>query len=437
MNMLNRINKPFLILFFLLLPARAQCSGDTYYKISVLSLFKPKQVKVYNHRSKPPVETLILQVNGKPHNDYYIGTKSRFDVLLNENDLVISVVDEVGKAAKKKTVDKGSVISFLTRDTKKSFNKYIVETGEKASKKYEGILEITSVGDTLQITLTAKEEDIVASVTESEIGGYSSFEALKAQAVLARTFLHVNSLPAASTHKNNLLANKLISYNARHKDEDYDFCDTTHCQFYKGSIEPDSKAFKAADETKGEIVTYDGAPIYPYYFSACGGYTAKVSTIWGAEDKSYPYLKPVKCDRCAESKFYRYERVIKRAELDKIFLQKDDKSLDVKVGKYDDNKHWVDSVSIVSLEYKNSIKGDKFRLSIGRALGWNRLPSNAFEIKKEGDSFKISGKGFGHGVGLCQTGADKMARSGHDYKDIINHYFYRVKIQKLITAPND
>jgi stage II sporulation protein D len=405
--------------------------------MSVLSLFKPKEVKVYNIQPEPHYKSLVLQIDGLPHHEYFIGTKSRFDVRLNENDIVILVVGEDGKTVKKKTVDKSSVVSFITQDKKRYYNKYIVEIDKKVSKRYEGILEITSIGDTLQITLSAKEEDIVASVTESEIGSYSSFEALKAQAVLVRTFLHVNSLHANSTHENNLPANKLISYNARHKDKDYDFCDTTHCQFYKGSIEPGSKAFKAAVETKGEIITYDGAPIYPYYFSACGGYTAKVSTIWGAEDKSYPYLKPVKCDRCTGSKFYRYERKVKIAELADIFLQKDDKSLGVKVNKYDDNKHWVDSVSIVSLEYQNSIKGDKFRLSVGRALGWNRLPSNAFTIKKEGDSFKISGKGFGHGVGLCQTGADKMAGSGADYKDIIKHYFSRVKIQKLITVPND
>lgn len=425
------------------MPANALCNRDTYYRISILSLFKPKHVKIYNGRQEPPVETLILQVNGKPYNGYFIDSNSRFDVSVSENGIVISVVGEDGKILKKVTVDKNFTISFITQNKKKSFNKYVIGIGEKKVRKsYEGILEITYVDGILQIILTAKEEDIVASVTDSEIGSYSSFEALKAQAVLVRTFLHTNSLPANRLSSNNQFANKkpdenLINYNTRHKNEDYDFCDTTHCQFFKGSVEPESKAFEAAKETKGEIITYDDTPIYPYYFSTCGGYTAKVSTIWGADDSSYPYIKSVRCDRCSGSEFYRYERKIKAEKLADIFLQKDDKSIDVKVGKYGENNHWVDNVIIKAKDFEQTMKGDKFRLTVGRALGWNKIPSNSFEIKKEGDSFKISGKGFGHGVGLCQNGADNMAQSGADYKDIINYYFSEVEIQNLLTMPND
>lgn len=404
---MNKKIKLLILIFILTLPADIFGSEGKYFSVSVLSLYKPAEVSVYSYADEP----VVLTIDGKPYYEYFITKGNSFDVRKEGDKIIVSVAELSSEAVKKISVSSSSSLGFSTQDTKSLYNKYAIKVRDDVKKDYEGVLEVTYADDSFLITLKAEREGLVRAITESEAGSYSEYEMLKVQSVLTRTFLYANE--------------------GRHKNEGFDFCDTTHCQFYKNGGAGSKKVAKAVEETKGEIITYNGVPISPYYFSTCGGHTTNISTVWGADDGLYPYIKPVECDHCSDSKFYRYQRRLDRSVLSKIFLDKDDDEFDIKVEKLDKNGIWVDTVTITATDHKTTLKADKFKSRIGRSLGWNELPSGSFLITKEGDRFLIEGNGLGHGVGLCQNGGNKMAGTRVEYKKIIAHYYYGVAIENI------
>ncbi len=187
---------------------------------------------------------------------------------------------------------------------------------------------------------------------------------------------------------------------------------------------------KQLKRREGEILRDSGGNVVDSYFSAsCGGATANMGTLWGGS--APPYLRGVRDDYCLNEPHHSWTDIISHADLLKA-LQSDRRT---NVGGKLDNVTVVrrdqsDRAELIALEgdRRVTISGWEFKIVVGRALGWNLLKSSRFEIVRSGPNFVFRGKGFGHGLGLCQEGAHVMAARGASYNQILAKYFPTTRI---------
>lgn len=270
-----------------------------------------------------------------------------------------------------------------------------------SSREYKGSLEARADRGELVLVNEVAAYDYLASVTGGEMVAGASLEALKAQAVLCRTFMRGCS---------------------RHEDEDWDFCDLTHCQSYKGLAGVTTQSRRAVAETEGQVLTYEGELCEVYYHSTSGGKTAEASSIW--DDISAPYLVSVEDPCCSASPHYAWESSltcgqIARAlglphvsDLEVLTITADERVAQIKVS-------GSDSQTCPA----RTCTGWQFRMEVCQELGWNTLKSSWFEVERDGDRFVFKGKGLGHGVGMSQWGAAGMAAEGKDFQEILAHFY--------------
>jgi stage II sporulation protein D len=275
----------------------------------------------------------------------------------------------------------------------------IAAHGEALTISYP--LRITAQSGALILVATLPVERYVELAVAAESGAADSPESRKALAVVARSF----ALAPAHGHTA------------------FDVCDSTHCQWVHWRTTPEAHA--AALATAGESLWRNGSRAEAYFHQNCGGRTAAAAEVWprsGASDRGMrgslvsrpdPY-----CQRAGSSE---WSATLSRAELTEALaaagLAKPGwKSLTIA-------QRGESGRATVLLVGATRIPAEDFRLAVGRSLGWNRIRSNWFEIAAEGDGFLFHGRGSGHGVGLCQTGAAEMAREGRSYREILAQYF--------------
>lgn len=285
--------------------------------------------------------------------------------------------------------------SIIVNNSKKkelfvSSTKPILIKNKNFQRRYRGKIRVYIRDHELFIINYVNLRDYLASVIVAEIGN-SFFEALKAQAVLSRT---------------------LALYKSRHEGGDYNFCDLTHCQVYRGVVDECYLSKKAVEETDGEVLTYNGKLIEPFYSACCGGYTSSPEEIF---ENGIFYLESKPDIFCRNS---RHSLWIYKLEKNKIgdlrILEKGESG----------------RVKRVLLNGR-VLSGWDFRNMISRKYGWNSIKSNFFDLREEKKYYVFEGKGLGHGLGMCQEGAKFMALKGFKYTDIINFYFKDVKLEKL------
>lgn len=253
-------------------------------------------------------------------------------------------------------------------------------------------------------------EDYLIGVLSGEAGAEKSLEALKAQAVVSRTFALKNA--------------------GRHGSDGYDYCSTTHCQRFVAGARK-GLARKAVASTAGMILAdRQGRPIDAYFHAACGGRTADIESLWGVRPGP-AYLRGVRDDFCAEMPHHNWTRTIDAEKLRRA-LQMDERSrvgsriASIRVARRDAGGRA--ELVIVQGERRVELSGWEFKMIVGRHLGWQTILSSFFEVRREGDSFVFTGKGFGHGLGLCQEGARGAARAGLGFDRILMHYFPGARI---------
>jgi stage II sporulation protein D len=280
----------------------------------------------------------------------------------------------------------------------------------------------TSNGATLVRVRTGRDEttralpldEYLFGVLAAEASVEDEFAALKAQAVISRTYA--------------------LSNLRRHARDGYDFCDTTHCQRFiritQATARPDFHEFvrRAIADTGGEVLRGGrGALASDVFFStSCGGQTANLQTLWGSPARE-PYLRGVRDEYCAAMPHTRWTDAIPAARLAKAL--REDARTDVgarveglRVVKRDATGR-VEQLSIAGERRRVVVRGWDFKIVVGRALGWSVLKSSRFDVMRAGDKFVFRGSGFGHGLGLCQNGAHVMAARGASYRQILAHYF--------------
>lgn len=251
-------------------------------------------------------------------------------------------------------------------------------------------------------------EEYLIGVVSAEVPAYFEEEAIKAQAVAARTY----ALKQMEGRKN----------------ERYDVTDDTSSQVYQSDEELRNKwkdnyekyVTKIKDcinDTSGEYITYNEEIIYAFFFSTSNGKTEDNKNVFG---KDLPYLKVV------DSSFDEEETdnfsVTNTYSLSEFY-----NNLGIE---YSENLNITNEVRTSSGRVSSIVINDE--LFTGREFQKKlSLRSNDFSIKKEGDNVLITTKGFGHGVGMSQYGANALAKRNQTYKDILNYYYQGTKIQKL------
>ena len=287
----------------------------------------------------------------------------------------------------------------------------------KVTRKFAGRLSFIVEGDKIRAVNTIGAEDYLLSVISSEMQSGAPLEFLKAHAIISRSWL-MNNL---QTH------------------EGFDVCADDHCQRYQGLDKVAGSAVRdAIDQTWGKLLMYEGEICDARYSKCCGGTTEIFSTCWEGEDRGY--LQSVQdefCGRAGESvlkrvlmdydlptrDFYRWEVRYSREELSALVARRTGTDFGtiqalepVETGPSGRIKY----LRIVGTR-KIAVIGKE--LAIRRALSESHLKSSAFTVEWEGDECILKGKGWGHGVGLCQIGAAQMAAEGYDCGQILSHYY--------------
>ncbi len=259
---------------------------------------------------------------------------------------------------------------------------------------------ITARGGALIIAVTLPVESYVERVVASESGTADTAESLKALAIVVRTF----------------------ALHEAHGHADYDLCDSTHCQLlhWSGNRDRQRAAHVATLSTAGETLWFHGERALAYFSKDCGGRTASPTEIW-PRAHALAYL-PSQPDRyCTASAGREWASQITRADLSAALA-----SHGVARSGW---QHLTvarrgSSGRAVTLRLDtNEISAEDFRLAVGESLGWNQLPSTWFEVSQQGDRFLFHGRGWGHGVGLCQKGAAAMAAQNRTAAEILAQYF--------------
>ena len=304
--------------------------------------------------------------------------------------------------------------------------------------------------DLLTAVNTLPIEEYLVSVISSEMSATASLEFLKAAAVISRSWVvkQIMNKQAKSVKSQGIIdaAYTLITWQDHEDHTLYDVCADDHCQRYQGitrATNPNVR--RAVEETCGEVLTYQGEVCDCRFSKCCGGKTEEFATCW--QDVDVPYLQALEdrdphdgtilCDTHdpailsqvlnnydqETTDFYRWNVRFTRQELSSLLSRK--------LG-----RDFGDIIQLVPLKRgpggricQLQIHGTKDSLLIGKeltiryALSESHLYSSAFEVEQTDDSFILHGKGWGHGVGLCQIGAAVMGSKGYNYREILAHYY--------------
>ncbi|WP_338450193.1 stage II sporulation protein D [Niallia oryzisoli] len=288
---------------------------------------------------------------------------------------------------------------------------------EEAAAKPETEVASTAPSIDVAVYRTAKQdvesiplEEYVAGVVASEMPADFEKEALKAQALTARTYI----------------VKQLMSDQSVDLPKDANVADTEFFQVYKSPEElkkvwgPSDFSWKmekineAVKETQGQILTYDGNPIDATFFSTSNGYTENSEAIWA---NSLPYLQSVESPWDKQSPKFSGQRIIPVKEFEtKLGVKLKNNKTIGEVTERTAGKR----VAKVNINGKE-VSGKDIRDKLG-------LMSTDFTWERRGDDIVINTKGYGHGVGMSQYGANGMAKEGKKYTDIVQYYYKGIQI---------
>lgn len=259
-------------------------------------------------------------------------------------------------------------------------------------------------------------DEYLYGVVSSEMPANFELEALKAQAAVARTYTIYQIIHSSSKHEN------------------ADICDDFNCcqawiskeeRLAKWDAEEAennwNKIVEAVDLTKGKIVTYNGEPINAFFHANSGGVTESSLNIWGGID--YPYLKSV--ETAGEEGYTQYASQVVLNQQDLL------NKLQTKYGDCTINFEEENCIQILEYTTSGRIKTIKFgnkEIAGTEARTLLGLKSTNFTFSIDGENITFSVTGYGHGVGMSQTGADALAKEGANYKEIIKHFYTNVEI---------
>jgi stage II sporulation protein D len=299
----------------------------------------------------------------------------------------------------------------------------------KAPHAYPTALLLTASRGALSLTNECSLEQYTEGVLAGECPSLFHPEAIRAMAIAARSY----------SYRKGYLGGEL--------------CDTTHCQVFRGCQGIKPSIHEAVTATAGLCALYEGEVIDAVYSSDCGGYTEANENAWKGA-KPVPYLRAVEDAPepqgeafCAVNRSHGWTLALTRARLQSLF-GKPDRSVKLAVvetsesgrvrrlqlehesAENDDSTETAAPAALKTAQRPRIFSGDEWR----RLLGLSSVKSLKFEVVESDAGVQLSGHGYGHGVGLCQFGANGMARQGYAYPEIIQHYYTGVSIAPAPTV---
>jgi SpoIID/LytB domain protein len=351
-------------------------------------------------------------------------------------------------------------LTFAPQSPSASFSLHDVTIGvnfhweRKETQVFLGTLRLVVESDKITAINQLPVEKYLASVISSEMKATAGLELLKAHAVISRSWLlaQMRRREENNERKDGFFSfikkdDELIRWYDREDHTIFDVCADDHCQRYQGITKQTSKAVEQAlKATHGCILCYGDEICDARFSKCCGGVTEEFQYCW--EDTPKPYLVSVEDPFCntddkevlsqvlndydlETNDFYRWTVEYSVDEISDLINEK----LKDDFGKITD---------LIPLErgksgriWKLKIVGTKKTFTIGkeleirRALSETHLYSSAFDVEKTATGFRLKGKGWGHGVGLCQIGAAVMGQKGYKYDEILLHYYRGAEIKRI------
>lgn len=270
---------------------------------------------------------------------------------------------------------------------------------------YPGTIRLLRSADRVTVIVVLDVEHYLLNVVGGEMPADWPAEALKAQAVAARTLA--------------------VFYHLQRAALEYDLTSTVEDQVY-GAGKAKPSIVEAVAATRGEVLLHDGGLFPAFYHSTCGGETESPGQALGKPE--YDFLEGVPCGFCKDSSHYEWRTTLSAADLESKL-----RAAGIAVG----------AITAVSAEEGDAHTERTVRLTwpngralvpivdFRRAVGRMAIESGKFQCRAEGDDFRFTGRGFGHGAGMCQYGCRGMARAGRLYQEILMYYYRNTAIGTL------
>lgn len=276
------------------------------------------------------------------------------------------------------------------------------------SRSYAGAMQVLARAGGMTLVNPVGIETYLKSVVPEEMPTDWPQEALKAQSVAARSFALHNR--------------------GRHGSAGYDLCTTTHCQVYTGTGAERSSANAALRATRGEVLLYHGQPVDALFHTDSGGMTENSEDVWGGyvpylraardpQQKTMPWTKSIPLNTLSAKLAAKGKKVgtIRKVTLSPVQFGKETSDRTVS-GR-------VKTMTVIGTQGTARISGNDMRSMFG-------LKSTLFAAKIQKDALLLEGYGYGHGLGISQWGAKRLAESGKPYADILHHYYTGVELTK-------
>ena len=273
------------------------------------------------------------------------------------------------------------------------------------NNSYSGKIFIIPAGNTFHLVEYVPLETYLYGVLPYEMSHTWPLEALKAQAVAARTY----TLKSLENVKN----------------QHFDLYSDVRSQMYKGGGKQYDSVKQAVDQTRGEVLTYQDKLFFTYYHANCGGGTDDVRS-WNPSLTSIKPLSGASCKTDSHSQSYKWQMNLPRAKVENyaktVGLSGTLKS--IKIARKTDTGR-ATNLTIRTSKGSKTVPCGKFRL----ATGIRSCKITKLSVRKKDVHFE--GKGYGHGIGMCQDGANGMAKDGKNYKKILKNYYPGAELQKI------
>ncbi len=303
---------------------------------------------------------------------------------LNKNDFIEL---KAGDKLNLKTLDSSFSATQVYLKGLDYVNHFKLSKTKTTFTDYDDNLQVNFSNGRIRLINVIDIDNYVAAVVEAEAGYDLPIEYYKLQAILSRTYA---------------LKNKL-----KHAGEGFAVCDKVHCQVYHKKCTRE-EIIKATFATSSMVaVDNDLKLINTIFHSNCGGQTCNSEDVWSEE---ISYLRCVNDTFCIRESNANWQKKVHKRQLNNYFAGKGN-------GVYKFNQDY----SRHSDKKLHTVPLTKIRSDFG-------LKSTYFTLSEKGDSAIFTGKGYGHGVGLCQQGGINMARLGYGYVDILNHYYKGIHI---------
>jgi stage II sporulation protein D len=317
-------------------------------RIGVFGLFHPSELTI----GVPTGSAIVIHAGERSFVLEKSSGVGQAHVLLSGTNMLLDVAG---------TTVKSGTLTITGRDGSEA--DFLLAIPGKITRTYYGTAAAKISRGSLVPVVSMDIETAVASVVAAESEPDAPLEAMKAQAVAARSYL--------------------VAAKGRHLD--FDFCDTTHCQFLRNPPGQRTDAARAVAATRGIVIVYNSATVPAMYTRSCSGRTHTPGDV-GLPEATYSYYS-VDCKHCRQHPF-----------------------------------SWK---SEISRENASRLRAsdESVRLDVDRLMGWNIVPSSSFTMENVGDHVVLRGSGQGHGIGLCQSGAAAMAREGATFRQILTHYY--------------